>query len=209
VILIKFENIYVKKKDKIILNHISGEIREGDRILMTGPSGSGKTTLLKTLLFFDYPETADISYQNRKVGKKDIHHYRSVFGYIGQNPPAFTGKTSSLMRFMVRDMDEKQTQLKELMDFFSLGNALLESAFVSLSNGEKQRINIIISLLLNRNIYLLDEITSSLDPENVQKTIRCFYREDLTCLVVSHQKEWQSFATRRWHLNGSLKEVNP
>lgn len=207
--MIKFENIYVKKKDKIILNHISGEIREGDRILMTGPSGSGKTTLLKTLLFFDYPETVDISYQNRKVGKKDIRHYRSVFGYIGQNPPAFTGKTSSLMRFMVRDMDEKQTRLKELMDFFSLGNALLESAFVSLSNGEKQRINIIISLLLNRNIYLLDEITSSLDPENVQKTIRCFYREDLTCLVVSHQKEWQSFATRRWHLNGTLKEVNP
>jgi len=207
--LIKFENIYVKKKDKVILNHISGEIREGDRILMTGPSGSGKTTLLKTLLFFDYPETADISYQNGKVGKKNIHHYRSAFGYIGQNPPAFTGKTSSLMRLMVRDMDEKQTQLKELMDFFSLENALLENTFVSLSNGEKQRINIIISLLLNRSIYLLDEITSNLDPENVQKTIRCFSREDLTCLVVSHQEEWKSFATRRWHLNGSLKEVNP
>jgi len=209
VILIKFENIYVKKKDKVVLNHISGEIREGDRVLITGPSGSGKTTLLKTLLFFDYPETADIRFQNQKIGKKDIHHYRSSFGYIGQNPPAFTGKTSSLMRFMVRDIVEKQNRLKELMVFFSLEDELLESAFVSLSNGEKQRINIIISLLLNRNIYLLDEITSNLDPENVQKTIRCFSREDFTCLVVSHQEEWQSFATRRWHLNGSLKEVNP
>jgi len=208
VILIKFENIYVKKKDKVILNHISGEIREGDRILITGPSGSGKTTFLKTLLFFDYPETAEISFQNRKVSKKDIHQYRSVFGYIGQNPPAFTGKTSSLMRFMVRNIEDKHKQLMELMDFFSLDDKLLDSSFLSLSNGEKQRINIIISLLLNRNIYLLDEITSNLDPENVQKTIRCFSREDLTCLVVSHQEEWQTFATRRWNLNGTLKEVN-
>lgn len=205
--MIKFKNIYVKKKDKVILDHISGRVKAGDKILITGPSGSGKTTFLKTLLFFDYPETADISFQNQKVGKKGIHNYRASFGYIGQNPPAFGGKTASLIRFMVRNCRAIDDRLYEMMDFFSLGSEVLESSFLSLSNGEKQRINIIISLLLDRKIYLLDEITSNLDPENVHKTIQCFTRNDFTCLVVSHQEEWRSFATRKWFLNGTLKEI--
>lgn len=204
--MIKFENIYVKKKNKVVLNHLSGEIHEGDKILITGPSGSGKTTFLKTLLFFDYPQTAEITLNNQKVGKKHIHNYRALFGYIGQNPPAFTGKTSSLMRLMVRNIDAKEEKLHTFMDFFSLDPALLENPFLSLSNGEKQRINIIISLLLDRKIYLLDEITSNLDPDNVQKTIQCFTRDDLTCLIVSHQKEWQTLATRHWILNKTLTE---
>lgn|GEM_PF-7063151 len=204
--MIKFENIYVKKKDKVVLNGISGEIKEGDKILLTGPSGSGKTTLLKTLLFFDYPESESILYKNSRVNKKNIRQYREIFAYIGQNPPAYNGSTGSLLRFMVRDLNDKEYKLTNLMEYYLLSPELLKSPFLSLSNGEKQRFNIIMSLLMERKIYLLDEITSNLDPENVQKTIDCFLNENFTCLVISHQKEWKKFATRHWILKGNLEE---
>lgn len=205
--MIKFENIYVKKKDKVVLNHISGQISEGDRILITGPSGSGKTTLLKTLLFFDYPESATILYRNDSVNKKNIRDYREAFAYIGQNPPAYIGSTGSLIKFMVRDLMDKDKKFKNLMEYYHLNHELLKSPFLSLSNGEKQRFNIIMALLMERKIYLLDEITSNLDPDNVQKTIDCFSNESFTCLVISHQKDWEKFATRHWYLKESLEEI--
>ena len=205
--MIKFENIYVKKKDKVVLNHISGQISEGDRILITGPSGSGKTTLLKTLLFFDYPESASIQYRNDIVNKKNIREYREAFAYIGQNPPAYNGSTGSLLKFMVRDLMDKDKKFKNLMEYYHLNHELLKSPFLSLSNGEKQRFNIIMALLMERKIYLLDEITSNLDPDNVQKTIDCFSNKSFTCLVISHQKDWEKFATRHWYLKESLEEI--
>ncbi len=205
--MIKFENIYVKKKDKVVLNNISGFIREGDRILLTGPSGSGKTTLLKSLLLFDYPESFSIVYKNNPVNKENIRQYRKAFAYIGQNPPAYNGSTDSLIKFMIRDLSDKEEKLKRLMEYYHLNPELFKSPFLSLSNGEKQRFNIIMALLMEREIYFLDEITSNLDPENVQKTIDCFSNEKITCLVISHQKDWKEFAARHWVLKGSLEEI--
>lgn len=205
--MIKFENIYVKKKDKVVLKNISGTISEGDRILLTGPSGSGKTTLLKTLLFFDYPESSSILYRNERITKKNIRQYREAFAYIGQNPPAYSGSTGSLIKFMVRNLTEKEKKLEKLMEYYLLSSELLRSPFLSLSNGEKQRFNIIMALLMERKIYLLDEITSNLDPDNVEKTIDCFSNENFTCLVISHQKDWKKFSTRHWYLKGTLEEI--
>lgn len=68
---------------------------------------------------------------------------------------------------------------------------ILDKNFQELSGGEKQRIGILITFLLNRDIYLLDEITSALDV-NLKKKVADYFlaREDWTILEISHDREW-------------------
>ncbi len=83
-------------------------------------------------------------------------------------------------------------KLKQLVTHFELGTGILDKKFEELSGGEKQRIGIIISLLSNRNIYFLDEITSSLDAELKEKVIRYYLDLDnATELIISHDPEWE------------------
>ena len=73
-----------------------------------------------------------------------------------------------------------------------LEDDILDKNFQELSGGEKQRIGILIALLLNRDIYLLDEVTSALDV-NLKKTVADYFlaRENWTLLVISHDREWE------------------
>ena len=61
-----------------------------------------------------------------------------------------------------------------------------------LSGGERQRLALVIALLLKRPVIILDEITSSLDPNLKKKIISELLKNvDSTLLVITHDKEWQ------------------
>ncbi|MCK4941335.1 ATP-binding cassette domain-containing protein, partial [candidate division WOR-3 bacterium] len=63
--------------------------------------------------------------------------------------------------------------------------------FEKLSGGEKQRILIVIALLLKRSVFLLDEVTSALDSELKEKVRDFFLKgDDWTVMVISHDKDW-------------------
>jgi putative ABC transport system ATP-binding protein len=83
-------------------------------------------------------------------------------------------------------------KLRVFMRELGLEDDILDKNFQELSGGEKQRIGILIALLLNRDIYLLDEVTSALDV-NLKKTVADYFlaREDWTLLVISHDLEWE------------------
>ena len=64
------------------------------------------------------------------------------------------------------------------------------------SGGEKQRIAIIRALLLDKTIFLADEITSALDPESRKAVMDELFRPEITLLSVSHDPEWISSCGR-------------
>ena len=82
-------------------------------------------------------------------------------------------------------------KLRVFMRELELEYDILDKNFQELSGGEKQRIGILITFLLNRDIYLLDEITSALDV-NLKKKVADYFlaREDWTILEISHDREW-------------------
>jgi len=88
------------------------------------------------------------------------------------------------------DSEKRRVFMQEL----GLENDILDTNFQELSGGEKQRIGILIALLLNRDIYLLDEVTSALDV-NLKKTVADYFlaRENWTLLVISHDREWECY----------------
>ena len=84
-----------------------------------------------------------------------------------------------------------QTSLNTYLALFALDEAILEKDFRTLSGGEKQRIVIIISLLLERTIFFLDEITAALD-SRMKDTVAEYFlsHEDWTVIAISHDDAW-------------------
>ena len=78
--------------------------------------------------------------------------------------------------------------MKEL----ELNQDILEKNFENLSGGEKQRIGILIALMLERDVFLLDEVTSALDSELKKKVVDHFLKhKDWTLFIISHDREWE------------------
>jgi putative ABC transport system ATP-binding protein len=77
------------------------------------------------------------------------------------------------------------------MNYFDLGADFIDKNFQDLSGGEKQRISIIISIIMEKEIYLLDEVTSSLDNKMKEKVVDYFVdKMDKTEIIISHDSHW-------------------
>jgi putative ABC transport system ATP-binding protein len=127
---------------------------------------------------------------------------------VAQDTDLGEGKVKNLLDeiFSYRTNKEKldQEKLRAFMQELELEGSILNQNFQELSGGEKQRIGILVSLLLKRNIYLLDEITSVLDMSLKKKIADYFLaREDWTLLVISHDREWE----RDWIEKINLENV--
>lgn len=194
--LIKYENIGVSFENRKILSGFNLTVKKNQKILLRGKSGTGKTTLLKILLGFTKPSEGTIYFRNRVIDSKTCWEARKEIAYVVQNTDLGEGKVKSLLDdiFSYRANKEKidHEKLRVFMRELELEDDILEKDFQELSGGEKQRIGILIALLLNRNIYLLDEVTSALDAKLKKKIADYFLaRENWTLLIVSHDREWE------------------
>lgn len=194
--LIKYENIGISFENKKVLSGFNLSVKKKQKVLMRGKSGTGKTTLLKMLLGFTKPAEGTLYFQSRAIDSKTCWEARKKIAYVVQDTDLGEGKVKNLLNdiFSYKVNKEKldPDKLLVFMRDLELEDDILDKNFQELSGGEKQRIGILISLLLNRDIYLLDEVTSALDI-NLKKKVADYFlsREDWTLLVVSHDREWE------------------
>lgn len=194
--LIKYENIGISFENKKVLSGFNLSVKKNQKVLLRGKSGTGKTTLLKMLLGFTKPAEGTLYFQNRKIDSRTCWEARKEIAYVVQDTDLGEGKVKNLLNeiFSYKVNKEKldPEKLRIFMQELELEDEILNQNFQELSGGEKQRIGILISLLLNRNVYLLDEVTSALDV-NLKKKVADYFlsREDWTLLVISHDREWE------------------
>ena len=159
-----------------------------------GPSGSGKSTLLKLLNKLYSPTEGRILFERVDLAELDtIQHRRKVI-MLSQNAVMFQGTIRDNMlaglKFQKRELPGDE-RLLELMDRLKLSNGLDQPA-ESLSGGEKQRVALARVMLLEPDIYLLDEPSSALDEDTAQLIIHMLsehVREGRRSLImVTHSK---------------------
>lgn len=200
--MIKIENLRVVKKEKPILQDINLEIGEGEKILITGESGSGKSTLIKSILFFEWFE-GRIAFRNETVDEHNLPRFRNNIGYIGQILPNLSLKTKDFLHlpFGYRSHQQKsfdQKTMATLLRTLNFGDAVLDTDFSDLSGGERQRIMILQALLIDKPVYLFDEVTAALDKENISQAIKTITSDPARTIVsISHDPEWESHCRRR------------
>jgi putative ABC transport system ATP-binding protein len=125
-----------------------------------------------------------------------VWHVRRKISYVSQNLDIDDGPVRGLINRVLAfkanaNIKPSDTELSHWLKFLRLKESILRDNFERLSGGEKQRIAILIALLLKRHIFLLDEVTSALDSELKERVIDYFTSgSDATVIVISHDKDW-------------------
>ena len=193
--LIRFDHASVSVADKTLLSEISFSVSSGEKVVLCGKSGSGKSTVLKTLLGLLPVTGGQVYFQEHLLDTTTIQALRRCAAYIGQEPVlgAETVREALLLPFQFKAHHKhppSEDHIKTVLQQLHLPYAILKQNSQRISGGEKQRIALARGLLLGKNLYLLDEITSALDTESKQAVFEVFRGPALTVLSVAHDPDW-------------------
>ncbi|UPO98220.1 ATP-binding cassette domain-containing protein (plasmid) [Cetobacterium somerae] len=191
--MINFKNISIKFNNKIVLHNFNLVVNTGEKILISGVSGKGKTTLLKLLLGFNTPNSGSILVDNLELNEQNINIIRNKIGYMPQSTPFLNINVEKLIHTIFNYKENLKTKLDmnlfiKTLKEFNLDSSILSKDINQLSGGEKQRLAFVIIILLDRKIWVLDEITSSLDQDMKEKVINYILNTNKTVILVSHDK---------------------
>lgn len=179
---VRFNNVnfYYDKKSKIkILDSINLKIKANTVIGITGKNGSGKTTLLELINALSLPTSGKIMIDNMVINKKkefDKEQLRKMVGYIVQDAETqLFNKTVEeelcySCRFLKKTVD--QQKLLTVLDMVGLDESYLVKNPLLLSHGEKRKVAIASTLVLDSDIIMLDEPTNGLDGKSIKSIER-------------------------------------
>ena len=200
--VIALEALSVVADGRTILAPLTLQVTVGEKVVINGPSGSGKTTLLKCLLGLAHASAGRIALFDETLQRDSVWSLRQRLAYAAQEPAFATGTVREALArpFAFKANEARQSQLTQLPDWLErvdLSPDLLDSAVASLSGGEKQRLALVMALMLDRPVILADEITAGLDDARQQAVVELIRASQKTWLIVSHTPEVFSFADQR------------
>lgn len=201
------KNLKKKYGNNVVLKDISFEVEKGDRIAIIGPSGCGKSTLLRCLNMIEKPTSGKIIFEGTDLIKENtnITKAREKMGMVFQQFNLFPhlsvldNITLAPIKLKLMSKEEANKKALELLEKIDLKDKC-DSYPSQLSGGQKQRVAIIRSLIMEPDIILFDEPTSSLDPEMVHEVLNLIMdiaSEGKTMIVVSHEMNFvKKFASK-------------
>jgi len=211
--MIKFENITLKVHRQTLLDDTSLHIANGNKVVVRGPSGCGKSSLLKCVVGALPIVGGSVRVDDQELTADTVAEVRSRIAFIGQEPVlgAEIVRDALLLPFTYkahsgnRPADE---QILQGLEHLHLSRDILDKPCKHISGGEKQRIAILRALLLNKTIFLADEVTSALDPESKAAVMAELFRPNITLLSISHDPNWINACDRIITIeNAQLKEA--
>lgn len=187
-----FKFIDVRYKDVLELPTLY--IEKEKITTLVGVSGSGKTTILKMLNKMISPTHGRILFNGMDLSQINSVAHRRHVTMLSQSPAMFEGSIrenlNAGLRFQERELPSDEV-LNRILEQVKLKKPL-DSSVNTLSGGEKQRLALGRVLLLNPEVYLLDEPSSALDDETEEIIIQMLTEhvriEKKTIVMVTHSK---------------------
>jgi len=153
------------------VNGISFEVKKGEVFGLLGPNGAGKTTTIKLLLGLLEPNHGDISIMGLNPETEEVQ-IKSRVGYVSEEPLIFKSLTpKDLFNFIasIRRLDAEETSKRAQEYLESLGALeYYEQLIATLSHGNKQKIQIVSSILHDPDLLIMDEPLAGLDAKSVK-----------------------------------------
>jgi len=188
---------FAYRDDHRVLENVSFTIEPGETVAVVGHTGAGKTTLTSLLLRFYDVQEGHVAFDGIDIRDLRLHDLRKNFGMVLQDPFLFSGTIASNIRLGTEGITDAQVraaaQQVGLLDFIeSLPGGFdepVKERGATLSVGQKQLLSFARALAHNPRILILDEATSSVDPETEHLLREGLRRliENRTSLVVAHR----------------------
>ncbi len=178
-------------KKRRVVNNISIKVCSGEVIGLLGPNGAGKTTTFHMILGIHRPESGEILLNNINITKYPVYmRARSGIGFLPQEPSVFRGMSvvDNIYAVLEHRKEKKEVKIEEVL--YEMGLSDLRDRKASLlSGGERRRLEIARSLVLNPDFLLLDEPFAGIDPiqiNEIRKLILTFKEKGIGIIITDH-----------------------
>jgi lipopolysaccharide export system ATP-binding protein len=188
-------NLAKRFKSRQVVDNVSLHVKSGEVVGLLGPNGAGKTTCFYMIVGLVRCDRGEIRLQNRDITRAPMHaRALAGLGYLPQEASVFRklSVADNLMAVLQtrRDLDGRQrVQLKEqLLNELQIDH-LAGSLGISLSGGERRRVEIARALAMEPAFILLDEPFAGVDPISVmdiQRIIDHLRKRGIGVLVTDH-----------------------
>ncbi|WKZ49708.1 MAG: ABC transporter ATP-binding protein [Anaerolineales bacterium] len=197
---IVFDNVSFMYSDgkSDVLKDVSFHVKPGQAVALLGSTGSGKTSLVNLLPRFHEYTGGSILLDGAELRDYPRAYLRRQIGIVEQEPFLFSRSIRENITYGVgRDVSQEEIEraaraaaIHDVILTFPDGyNTLVGEKGVTLSGGQKQRVTIARTLLKNPRILILDDSTSSVDPET-EAEIRAALQalmQDRTTFIIAHR----------------------
>jgi len=191
------KNVYHKYGDVFVLENISIDIKQGEKIAFVGQIGSGKSTLVKIIMGFQQLKMGQITIGGNSINSIDNKDLRDNIFYIPQKPKLFNRSLYENIVYGIKKPPSKEEILNILGD---LGLDDIKNEFSDrmdlkcgiegnkMSGGQRQIVWLLRAFFRVSRVLIMDEPTASLDPANKQKMIHVIKKLTIgkTLIIVSH-----------------------
>jgi ATP-binding cassette subfamily B protein len=189
-----------RPQSKPVVNEVTLSINTGDRLLLEGPSGGGKSTLAAILSGLRNPESGSLllwGFDRQIMGAEEWRRNVVMAPQFQENHvfnETFAFNLLMGRRWPPRNEDLQEAELicrelglGELLDRMPSGfQQMLGESGWQLSHGERSRMFIARTLLQNADLVVLDESFGALDPENLNRSLKCVLNRAPTLVVIAH-----------------------
>jgi lipopolysaccharide export system ATP-binding protein len=187
-------NLVKRYGARTVVSDVSLQVERGETVGLLGPNGAGKTTTFYMIVGLLRPDGGTVFLDEAPLTALAVHERaRRGIGYLSQDPSVFRGLTVEENILMVLEANgtpraKRQEVLERLLTEFGLTTVRVQRG-MTLSGGERRRVEIARVLAMNPAYVLLDEPFTGVDPRSVaelQDVVRYLKQRGLGIVITDH-----------------------
>lgn len=188
------QNLVKSYSGKKVVNGLSFHVGQGEIVGLLGPNGAGKTTAFYMTVGLIRPDGGTVLFNGLDVTQLPMHkRARMGMGYLAQEPSVFRYLTVKqnilcILESLPISKTERNIRLEALLHELHL-EPLAKKMAISLSGGERRRLEITRALVTNPTCLMLDEPFANIDPISVHEVkhlIRLLSKKNISILITDH-----------------------
>lgn len=193
-LMLHSDNLVKSYRGRVVVDHVSINVRQGEIVGLLGPNGAGKTTTFYMFTGVVRPNKGKIFLNEKNLTNKPMYQRaRMGVGYLAQEASVFRNLTvrenlEAVLEFLSVSKKEIKERADQLIEEFGLEKVVNNKGY-SLSGGERRRTEIARALITDPKFILLDEPFAGVDPiavEDIQEIVSKLGQRNIGIFITDH-----------------------